>query len=376
MNVWTITSFENNYGSALQAFALQKKILELGGSPFILKRRPGSTLRNNRLLTFVKTFRSVKGAYSLKERFRYAFLTNLSRRRFKKIKNFSDGRIRVRELDDFRSFLSSLSENNDVLLAGSDQVWAALNRNAPSSFNAFVWAKDRCDIKKYSYAASIGLEEMTEAQIDGYTKALAHFSIVSFREKQAYEILKPYLGCPARCDLDPTLLHDGAFWNRFTAPRIHLRPYAFVYVLRPDNRVLQIARKIAKERNLDVVYVDNLANRPCDVIARYDLNVDEFLSGIQNAEFVITNSFHGAAFSTLFHKRFVAVKHPSHSTSSRISNLLNIVGLEERLIDSVDDWKLCLKEIDYSRVDASLEVERAESIAYLKEICTGRQRDF
>ena len=165
--------------------------------------------------------------------------------KYKKLDAFKKRHLTVEYYSELKE-LSNKLDRGDVLLAGSDQIWS-LALGPLSRWFTFQCAELPKHIHKYSYAASIGLSELSDEQKKEYKEALKEFSVVSFRENQAKEMLSSYIDGEVRCDLDPTLLFDDIFWSNVSSGRIIKEPYIFIYMLRPDKRLIDIGRAIGKK---------------------------------------------------------------------------------------------------------------------------------
>lgn len=364
MKIYTVTFLENNYGSILQAFALQKKLREFGADPIILLRDNNETslLKNvKKLLRFMKPLKH----YSLVMRFKTQNLQFKYKKKHSKLNDFIRENISTMYIKDTDIFVKQLSYD-DILLAGSDQIWSMINGKL-SDWYTFNWHGIPSSVKKASYAASIGLSELTNEQKDEYYNKLHNYQSISFREEQARESLLNIFQCPVRSDLDPTLLYDGNFWGGLASERLVNVPYVFVYMLRPDTRLINMAKDIAIKNNCKIIYTGLLPDKFKDVETIYDAGINEFLSYIKYADYVITNSFHGTVFSLVFKRQFVNVE--IASTSSRAKNLLRIAHVEDRMIKDEKALEILERPINYEIVSTFIDEKRQKSIEYIKYIC-------
>lgn len=359
MNIYTVTYLINNYGSILQAYALQKRLIELGGSPIIIKKEAPE---KESFLHSLRTILRPQKHYSLFQRIKKERQKKYFKIKNSKISSFIHTNLSVLEISDMERFKRSV-HSNDVFIAGSDQIWNVMNLTL-SSWYSLQWINSD---KKYSYAASIGLDKLNEAQNKLYVEGLADFETISLRESQAVTLLAPlFNGKNVRQDLDPTLLFDGSFWRKMESERLIKEPYVFVYMLRPDMNVIELAKQVAKEKGIKVIYTGLYADKMAGVTTICDAGIEEFLSYIDNAEAVITNSFHGTVFSVLFNRPFLSVK--LETTSSRVESLLKIIGMESRLVQAPFD-SIDIPDVDYQKAEQILGVERKKSLEYLSMIC-------
>ena len=359
MKIYNLTFNLNNYGTVLQLFALHKKIKELGGSPELLvfKEPKGIKVYWERLINFFipqKHYSYLKKIQKFLNEKKYG-LKNAKLLEFKK-KNIAIKYLtpkNIETLDDIGCFL-----------VGSDQLWNIVDHPIKSDYS-LDFVPHTITARKYSYAVSIGLDELNQKQYDYYRQTLSGFHTISIREKQGYTLLKNVFG-NIRNDVDPTLLFDGIFWNDLTLVQPQKSKYIFVYMLRPDDKLIRIAQKVATENNLKIEYIGLLARKEKNIHSIYDAGIEEFLTLIKNAEFVVTNSFHATLFSILFEKKFINIK--IASTSSRAENILNITNLQEKLICDEKDFVALYKTYDFVNAKARIASEREKSIEYLKQI--------
>lgn len=362
--IYTVTYLNANYGSVMQAFALQRKLVELGASPVIVLHDRRSTLltKVKKCLKFLKPIKH----YSLVMRFKTENLQRLFyKKKIAKLERFIHDNIKTISVKNTTELAGMLNKDT-ILLAGSDQIWSMINGKL-SDWYTFYWQGMPKSIIKVSYAASTGLSGFSEEQKNEYVKKLSDFNSISFREDQARDCLEPFFHCTVRCDVDPTLLYDESFWDTLSSERMCNRPYIFVYMLRPDTRLIDMAKQLARSKNCEIIYTGLLPDRFKGVKTVYNAGVNEFLSYIKYADYVITNSFHGTVFSLLFKRQFVNVE--IASTSSRARNLLKIAHIENRMINTKEELKILEEPIDYETVDTMINTKREESIRYLKQIC-------
>ena len=362
MKIYIVTFFGGNYGSILQAYALQSKLREYGASPVIISEREPKK-KSSKLLSLWRIIRPEKH-YSILQMLQRHLQRKDFRVKRQKLLQFVRTNLSVKDIVDREDFIRCLSPQ-DVFLAGSDQIWNVLNKPL-SDWYSLHWIGDK--YKKYSYAASIGLSSLTKKQEKDYSIGLSGFQTISLREGQAVKALLPIFPDKVRQDLDPTLLYDSSFWRKIESKRLSEEPYVFVYMLRPDKRVVEIAKDIAKKNNCKTIYTGNYSYKYEDVQTVCDAGIEEFLSYIDHADAVVTNSFHGTAFSVLFEKPFLSVK--IASTSSRVESLLDMLGLTSQLVGDVNrDYSL---KIDYVYPKSVLEKQRERSLDYLRNICRFR----
>lgn len=165
--------------------------------------------------------------------------------------------------------------------------------------------------------------------------------------------------------IDPTLLLDAAFWNRYTRP-IKRKKYVLVYQLHNDKRVGEYAKKVAEKKKLELIRISATLHQ----IAREGKfvwlpEIGKFLSYIKNAECMVTDSFHGTAFAINFNTPFVEIL-PNNNTETRNMGILKMTGLSDRILQQENDIDLAFRKVNYMEANKILSEKRKESIKTLK----------
>lgn len=269
---------------------------------------------------------------------------------------------------------SSLARHFDAFVVGSDQVWRpAYVTDVEKFFLSFV---EDMDVIRMAYAASFGLDnlsEYNESQIQKCASLLKKFDAVSVREDTAVNLCKEYFGVDAVQMLDPTLLltaddYVRLFKNETTVPS---DGNLLVYILDKNKDKESICGCLASERNLNPFWLDSPDenNKDLPIESMIKMPVEQWLRSFYDADFVLTDSFHGCVFSIIFHKPFVVIGNMERGLTRMIS-LLNLLDLKERLLFSSNDLAVLknalLSDIDYSEVDAKLQVCRESALTFLK----------
>lgn len=253
----------------------------------------------------------------------------------------------------------------DVFVVGSDQVW---NPDITNVFDPRVYFLGYINKgKKVAYAASFGKDEWTRTVYDKQIiEDCSHFDAISVREDSGVAICKDILHRDdAVCVVDPTLLLKGEDVRSLFEKKSFARnsKYLFTYLLHEDEYVCNILEKISNEYGLE-----SKGGATKGGISKL-INIESisgWLRNIDNAELVVTNSFHCMAMCILLHKQFYVI--PSFpGREIRMTSLLKKLGIGDRYIPSNDiiGLKEC-KPIDFSSVDKRLDVYRNESLNFLK----------
>ena len=269
--------------------------------------------------------------------------------------------------------LNAAKMDYDVYIVGSDQVWNPYNYTSLDPYFLKFAPQGKT---KISYASSFGVSSLPDYSQSYYCDALRQLNSVSVREENAVKLVEDVSGKKAQWVLDPTLLLTGEEWNKF-AKQLDGIPEEFVliYEVTPCSYVKQLALIIAKELGCKVVRINCEASRKEDdneVINVMDAGPAEFIWLFSKARMVVTNSFHGLAFSLNMQRDFFVVTPERKQNNSRQNSLLRLVGLENRMI--IEGGKIPERQnyyVDYSKVNPQLEAARERSKKYLLSAING-----
>lgn len=372
----------NNYGSLLQAYALQEAFSKGGVTSYLVDYDPECSrgnefqskadyLRHHAKRVLKHCCRDSEGPLS-----RRVFPQYKDERRDSAYQMFRSKYLRFTEKCEYASDFFKLNEEYEILACGSDQIWAPIRFN-PRYFLDFAKDSARC----LAYAPSIGLPEIEDEAIRRQVAFLAgRIEHLSVREKRGAEILESLLGSMPEVVLDPTALLTGVEWrSRFSIDEATCAtdPYAICYFLSNDKQKWSSAKKIAEANGLKLlgipVFKDD-SKRGVELCK--GVGPGEFLSLVANASMIFTDSFHGTMFSLLFHvEPFVYRRFSDKSKTnqnSRIDNILELVGLNDVVFqDATSSDSRAPGEIDWIRVDERMNVARQSSESFLFESIDG-----
>ena len=375
----TMTWLHNgNYGTMLQAWALQQCIKVLGYENIIIDYKPGRIMKTinlftsgNRLSLFVDKFnawKNKKKARTLKSDVEESSRSETTTKD-ELIEQFIRENLVTTKPYGFPFSLRKLRGLYDVYICGSDQIWNPTLLNPPYMFS-YLGNRD----KRIAYAPSFGVEKVEPKKVNKVRALLKDFYHISVREQQGIGVLQQlgldYKNVPVV--LDPTLLLSKSQWMDFSE-EISEQPYVLCYFLAENEIYWKTAKKIAEEYNLKIIIIPEMGDslkQPFD--KRTAVGPKEWVSYVRNADFVLTDSFHCVLFSMMFHKDFFAWKRyfdtDKGSQNSRIINILNKVNLESRLLNRNDELPSKIESIcTYNDVDIKIENERTKSIKYIIE---------
>ena len=363
-------SLGTNYGGILQNFALQKKLIELGYSPVTFNYITKTPLKI-KILSMTKRFIKclcgktvpLRGWPTESEEYIISQFTRI----------FINKHIYVTPKFELKNLGKIDISNYGAIVVGSDQVWRGNNKYIEKFFfSDFVNSK----IPKVAYAASMGVDwwSLTEKETKICSQLTKLFSAISVREDNAVNLCKEHLGVNAKLVLDPTLLIDKTYYEKVVeeASIPHREDRSMmVYVLDRDEYKQTIITTIAGKLKLaphEVMAESSFRNAGRKNIDKCIMPpVEKWIRGFMDADFVVTDSFHGTVFSIIFEKPFVTIINKRRG-AGRFTSLLKMLNLEERIIDSTDDaLRIISRPIDYKEVQKILSKKRNESIEFLSD---------
>lgn len=348
-----------NYGSQLQTYATQEKLRQYFDEViFIDYRRPDTY--GMEFLRYFSRGNPVKAAAVLPTLLRYKRL-------------FGDFQKKQIHLTD-KTYFSEKDFKNfediaDIYFSGSDLVWSSsLNRGViPFYYLSFV-PENR---PKYAYASSFGESRLSEDEIAQTKNYIRRFAGISVRESSGISILNEQYHYPAAVQIpDPTLAFPGDYW-RSLAPKCMIQDkYILVYSLNRNKNLDKYAVELSKRTGYKLYRLctryDHML-RPGHSIVMPP--VFGFITLIDHAELVLTDSFHGTAFSMNLETQPICVSPPA--CGERLRDFLSLLNEEDRLISNFQDFGVCNRHVDFERVRKILAQERKKTDKFLKEI-TGR----
>ena len=359
-----------NVGSALQAYATQKSIEDLGySSELIDYEYPNLEHRAAQgIITETKSINLI-GALRLVAQKIKAKLSGKKENLFQKF--YEDYFKCTTKSYHTRKSLMETPPLYDIYVTGSDQVWNP--RYIGFDTNFFLdFAPVGC--KKISYASSFSSNNITEHFRKLYSEKLSQYDNISVRESSACNIVKEMTGKDADVVCDPTILLNAEQWETI-AENSKVKPtcdYLLVYILgyayNPYPDIYKYIERLEEKYNLPIIYLNTIRGRLKGKYNEIKINnwgPVEFLYLIKNAKHVITDSFHGTAFSLNFGTPFTSCIKSKEASDSRMLDLLRTVKAEDRaVVYNLND------EINYAPISTEtkthLETFRAVSFGYIK----------
>ncbi|MEW9950861.1 polysaccharide pyruvyl transferase family protein [Clostridium butyricum] len=348
--------FVNNFGGALQTYALSEVVSELNKEKTIIVDYRHWFIR---FTDFVRIFPITKNLKELLSGLG-TFKERLDRN--KKFKNFSRDYLLMSPMYSSYKKLKKDIPECDKFICGSDQIWNPIITlgMAPAYYLGFVKERD----KKISYAASFGVSQVNDKYHESISKYLNKFKAISVRESEGVDLVKKISNRDAECLIDPTFLLPKEKWIEISESPKFKDPYILIYMMQKNDSVYEYAKKIKEILNIKVVDISRYGYKPDFVDEVFiDIGPREFVGLFNKASYVCTNSFHGLAFSLILEKKFFIV--PSTRFNSRIENLSKLFELN--LTNNIDKSVVESESYNKDRVREIIDQQRKKSIAFLKK---------
>ena len=365
MKIGLIT-FHNtaNYGAALQTYALQH-FLDINGYDSTYINYVNSVRRHQYDMLY-HIFENIKdGKY--KAAITFALGSPFMFLRKKRFSRFYNKYVSVTK-EIYRDSVQAKSLNKvfDVFIVGSDQVWNPGNNGKDMAYLLDFVDDDKL---KMSYSSSFGLKTIPSDLSAQYKKCLSRFDYLAVRETEGQSIIKELTGRDAQLVLDPVFLLKKEDWESFSSRDLPKEKYVFSYTNRPNQMKDFVRQTGFSMQNLKHYKLARNTN-PSDFISKntkvkYTMSPIDFLHTIQNAELVVTASFHCMALSIVLHKPFIAILIGDEGKDSRLVSLLKELNLENRIFTSQMTLKDVNTPINYQEVEQKLDEMRHSSIDYL-----------
>lgn len=365
-----------NFGTVLQAYALQKSIQSLGYQAYILEDKlVRERLSSAKSIEYSAISKSIKEiVYDFYDRIKMELFYARERKIQGQVDKFKKKHITFYLTDN----LNELNQNFDVFVSGSDQIWAQAAE--PYLYAFFMQDFVRNDKLKISYAVSIGETGFKNNASEMVEKLVNRFDFLSVREKSSYEVLKQYVDSEKISIVcDPVIHLDEEQWGKLTGKRYRRQKYVFCYCLSAQEWYFEKIKFLEQKFSCEIlVYCNEKITFSTGKVLSV-CSPKGFLNYIKYAEFILTDSYHALLFSLIFKKNFcVLQRFDSKGTNiqnGRINYILDLLSVKDKVIDSATNVNTDL--IDFESVKKVLEDYKFFSIKYLEnalnneELCDG-----
>lgn len=340
-----------NYGGILQNYALQTVLRKMGHEvwTFDLLKYTWKDWAISAIKTIIKKMIGRKADFPL---------TPHQKKKIEKpLRTFVYNNINLTTRVKKVSWQLVEKYNLDTLVVGSDQVWRPIyNYSIEDMFFKFANGKD---IKKIVYSASFGVDqwEFSPEQTKECAALAKKIDAISVREVSGVWLCKNHLDVEATLTLDPTLLLTAEDYNVLCKHIPKSEPFVFAYILDMDERKVAEIKSFAQAKGLPY-FIKSADNDVKDTDS-----IELWLSYFRDAAFVVTDSFHGTAFSINYNKDFFVFENPNRG-NSRFESLLSLFDLNQRMVESIDS---SVRHINWEDVNKKIKIERDRCFNWLQK---------
>lgn len=345
-----------NYGAVLQCYALQTALEKCGYTVEVIN------YQNDFFRRFYSPFYMEKKnlrkfAYML-----YAY--NSKRKRNESFKEFRNQYLHLSQSYTPKD-IENADTNYDAIIVGSDQVWNLdLTKDDQTYLLNFVQKA-----KRFSYAASFGKDSLQEALKPVYEKELSQYKYITVRESSGISIVEELCSVNTTLVPDPTLLLSSNEWDKIASLKeCPKEKYICVYKINVS-QCYEAAQQLSKKTGYPVVVLKPDKTCPSSFSKKEFASPEEFVGLIKNAEYVVTDSFHGTAFSIIYKKKFFSfLDRRANNKNNRIIDILTRFDLIERIVDDKTE-EISIETINnYEEIEGQMSNERKRAFDYLNKI--------
>lgn len=364
MKIGILTFYRaHNYGAMLQAFALCRTLLGFGHDVEFVDYRQPNIEDAFRLFSFTP-YRHSSPINMVKI---FIFRTLTFCRRKKRYENFR--KFGIKYLHHSNKYVSGIRFDSeyDILVFGSDQIWTT---RFLKHFDPILWGEiDVQCRKKITYAPSMEMSVLTNEQQEFCKKHLSNFEFISVREDGMKKLLSSLTDKDIDVVIDPVFLRDKKEYEDLASGSKLKLPahYILVYSIGNTSEVLNsIVNKVSIKLALPIYYLCSEVGMKLSENRLDTAGPEDFLKAFSGADFIVTTTFHGTAFSVLFEKPFYSLR--KAGVSGRAESLLSKLKLEKTLISN--EWEVSVidyPKIDYIKVKERLDELRSDAIKYLEK---------
>lgn len=352
-----------NYGSFLQAYSLKSIIKDLGYDVRFVDYHPGKTVisSDNKLKRkIIKAFETIRLKSPLSEKIKF----------IKYKKNYSNNYFPLLGIDERENYKTS---DLDTLVIGSDEVFNCVQSNPNVGFSPDLFGANAHSKRLISYAASFGDTTLNKLNSFGLSKKilewLKEFNAISVRDNNSASIVRNLTKIEPNVNLDPVLIYfNKEKLIRYLKAVKTEGKYLILYGYNGRFTISECKsiRKFADNHHLKILCIGGIQHC-CDEFI--DCTPFEVLSYFNNAEFIVTDTFHGTIMSIINNKNFATlVRNSGYGNSQKLNDLLDRLCLSGQKLNSIKDLDICLeRKVDYEAVNQKLEKERKNTVDYLKK---------
>ncbi len=343
-----------NYGSALQTWALHQAIKKLGAYPVLVDYCPDILADKDPLNPFGNMWDKDDESRKMVMLTMPAIRIN-----YEKFDRFYHNRFdRTKKSYTSKNF-DTVMQEVDSFVCGSDTIFCP----DEFGFDDGFYANYPCMRgNSVAYAPSFGDPHFSDEDYVKLNERLQNFKALGLREQMMVPYVSQHVSVPVKKVIDPTLLLTPKDYDTIATEKLVGGSYLLLYARRYNPKMEAYAEKLARENDLHIVDISLRAtNAERGHQMFYEAGVEEFLSLVKHAQYIVTNSFHGMIMSVQYKRPFVIFSREQCDT--KITELLELFGLSDRML--INGNENC-KAVDYASVHERIEKARVQALDFLK----------
>ena len=361
-----------NFGSHLQAYALQESVKKLGYDTELIDYKYPNEYHIARDKDLAKKkislVRIIKFVFKLPITI---FNRVIYTRQIKLFHDFENNFFNLSYLYDSQEEIKKEKPSYDIYITGSDQVW---NPRFACGDDIYMCNFGDFSKSRIAYGASVAATSIPESMKAIYKQNLSRYKSIGIRDASSKETLEKITEKSIDVVCDPVFLRNSSDWENISKlsnlklPKKYILVYILTYSFEPYPQIISIIKDVKKVFDLPVVFVNTSLRHYFQVKPYkniYTASVPDFLKLFANASFILTTSFHGTAFSLIFHRQFLSIIN-DNKKDSRISDLQKTIGLNN--YSTIKDYSISIlnKKIDYEIINNNIELMIKKSWIFLK----------
>lgn len=364
--------FSDNFGASLQAWGLRKWLKDQNYDAEFINYEP-SYVENGGNLNYKLSFKGNLTILYLRFKTFYQYIFG-NKSQKKEFTEFRSLHLNIKSKKFRKNNHIKIDSNTDILICGSDQIWNPSDQYGLDK-TYFLSFPGSNEIKKISYAPSFGSSSIPKKYHKELIKRLNSFDHISIRERNGKSFLNSLGFKNVTCVPDPTILcsnfdsliHSSKSEDKYT----NYENILFCYALRSDKGIREVAERISKNKKLKILSPVSSFQLWKPIGSKISPGPIDWLKLMYKSKYVVTNSFHGVAFSIILRKDFLVIPLAGKKSplNERKFNLLNYFGLQDRIISSFSNDSIDKKtdqKIDWINVNNKLNELKLVGEEYLK----------
>ncbi len=351
-----------NYGGVLQAYALQRVLRGMGHD--VVTDRHRNSLSRRLVPVWCRNFVGDFARYLINKirgvTPKHELIDHVGANFIRFVAEHMEC---VELFDRNGSVREELLERFDTYVVGSDQTWRPSCNVGEQGIYFLDFVRGR-DLRRVAYSASFGVDNLGEYSVALKSRCgelLKEFDAVSLREESGVRLCREEFGVDASHTLDPTLMLERGAYEELASGEDKRHGFVGSYIL--DSSA---AKRAVEDRVANVLHLDKF-----EIGANYT-SVESWIAAYRDADFIVTDSFHGTVFSIIFERPFISIVNPERG-ASRFYSILEALGCEDRAVSvgrgdlEAEVTRLVGEPIDWRAVKQKLESLKQSSLSFLRE---------